>query len=58
MLMALEYDDPRYAEMKYEVEQSKKYYPEEWEKCKQIEKEFESFRSNGYVLTRKDKNEE
>ena len=57
-LMILDYDDPSLAEMKYEVEQSKKYYKEEWEKAKQIEEEFKNFRLNGYVLTKKDLNEE
>ena len=57
-LMVLEFDDPQHAEMKYEVEQSKKYYKEEWEKSRQIEKEFESFKQNGYVLIKKDLNEE
>ena len=58
MLLTLQYDDPFHAEMKYEVEQSKQYHKKEWEKYEKIKEELESFRLNGYILTKKEKNEE
>lgn len=51
----LEFDRPELAEMKYELEQSKIYFPEEWEKHEVLLEEMNKFSISGNFLIHKDK---
>lgn len=55
MMHILEYKVPNQAEMQYEILESKKLFPEEWEKAEQIIKEMNSFNISRMFL-KKDKN--
>ena len=55
ILPILELNTPEQAEMKYEVEQSKKYFPEEWERYEMLQKEMDNFFVSGNFLIKKEK---
>lgn len=57
MLWTLDNDLPQFAEMKYEIEESKKYFPLEWEKYQEYEKEFELFKTDPLRLIKKKEQE-
>ena len=50
LLPNIEFDIPKMAEMKYEVEQSKTYFPEEWERAEVLKKEMEEFFSQKKII--------
>lgn len=53
MLPILEYGGPEHAEQRYEVEQSKRYFPEQWAEYEEIKKEIKQFMSGNFSLTKK-----
>lgn len=53
MLPILEYGRPEHAEQRYEVEQSKRYFPEQWAEYEEIKKEIKQFMSGNFSLTKK-----
>ena len=55
MLHILEYNVQNQAEMQHEILESKKTFPEEWERSEQILKEMNNLGINGLFLRKKDK---
>lgn len=55
MLPILDLNVPEQAEMKYEVEQSKIYFPDEWKSYEILQKEMENFFVSGNFLIKKEK---
>lgn len=53
MLPVLDFNSPEQAEMKYEVEQSKIYFPDEWKKYELLMDEMKSFVIDGNFLMKK-----
>jgi len=50
MLPMIDFDTPNHAEMKYEIEQSKKYFPKGWEEYEEHKKEIQKYQINGNFL--------
>jgi len=53
MLPLLQYNISAYDERKYEVEQSKRYFPSEWIRYKEIEQEMQNFKIDGFIYQKK-----
>ena len=55
MKYMLDYDVPYHAEIRHEILESKKFFPEEWEKSEQNLKEMDSLEITGMLIRNRDK---